>query len=107
MIVILELNNKMAEPGAVKLHIFRPSGRKIWTVVGRDEEYWTEPDLSFCSCKNYFYKSLSDGKPCYHLISVFTALNRHDYIRFEFDDGEYEQFLNAIIRDSVKNAFKL
>jgi predicted nucleic acid-binding Zn finger protein len=98
----------MVEPRAVKLHVFRPSGRKLWTVVGRDEEYWADPHLSFCSCKNYFYKSLSNGKPCYHLRSIFRALNRHhDYISFEFDDGEYKQFLNAVIRDSVKNTFRL
>ena len=24
----------------IKLHLFEPSNRKIWTVVGADKEYW-------------------------------------------------------------------
>ena len=31
----------------IKLHIFEPSDRKIWTVVGTDKEYWFDPDLDF------------------------------------------------------------
>jgi len=33
----------------VKLHIFQPSKRKIWTVVGVENEYWLDPELDFCS----------------------------------------------------------
>ena len=28
--------------GGVKLHIFQPSGRKLWTVVGKDNEQWAD-----------------------------------------------------------------
>ena len=28
----------------VKLHLFEPSQRKIWTVVGTGEEYWIDLD---------------------------------------------------------------
>ncbi len=28
--------------GGVKLHFFQPSGRMLWTVVGRDSEHWLE-----------------------------------------------------------------
>ena len=28
----------------VKLHLFEPSKRKIWTVVGKGEEHWVDPD---------------------------------------------------------------
>ena len=45
-----------------KLHIFEPSNRKIWTVVGVDKEYWFEPDLEFCSCPGYYFNN-----ECYHL----------------------------------------
>ncbi len=31
----------------VKLHIFEPSQRKIWTVVGKEKEYWLDQSLTF------------------------------------------------------------
>ena len=31
----------------VKLHLFEPSKRKIWTIVGKGEEYWLDPDSCF------------------------------------------------------------
>ena len=46
----------LLEEGAVKFHIFQPSGRAIWTVVGRDDEHWADIELGFCSCKSYYYK---------------------------------------------------
>ena len=41
----------------IKLHIFEPSDRKIWTVVGTDKEYWFDPDLDFCSCPGYYFNN--------------------------------------------------
>ena len=29
--------------GRVKLHIFEPSKRKIWTIVGKEKEHWLDP----------------------------------------------------------------
>ena len=36
----------------VKLHVFEPSQRKIWTVVGKGEEHWIDPDGHYCSVAN-------------------------------------------------------
>jgi len=30
----------LVSEGRVKLHLFGPSKRKIWTVVGKGEEHW-------------------------------------------------------------------
>ena len=38
----------------VKLHLFEPSKRKIWTIVGKGEEYWLDPDSCFCSCPGFY-----------------------------------------------------
>ena len=39
----------------VKLHVFEPSGRRIWTVVGKGEEHWVDPESNFCSCRILFW----------------------------------------------------
>jgi predicted nucleic acid-binding Zn finger protein len=86
------------------VHEFKPSNRRIYTVVGKDDEYWTEPDLDFCSCRNYYYRSLSSGKQCYHLTSAIQFVNQKTYSLLEFDDNEYDQFVRAIIQDAFKDA---
>jgi predicted nucleic acid-binding Zn finger protein len=89
------------------MHIFRPSGRRICTVVGKDEEYWTEPDLDFCACKNYYYRSLSSGKPCYHLTSSVQFMKEQTFTLLEFEDKEYDQLVRAVIHDSIRNVLAL
>ena len=95
---------RTVELGAVKLHVFQPSGREIWTVVGKDDEHWADPDLQFCSCKSYYYKTLSNGEICYHLRSVLQAIQNNKFIRIDFDDTEYIGFLKVLLRD---NSMKL
>jgi predicted nucleic acid-binding Zn finger protein len=87
--------------GGVKLHIFQPSGRKLWTVVGKDTEQWADLDLEFCSCKNYYYKTLSNAVSCYHLKSVQKAVEQNKVVAIKFDDSEYIQFIKALLRDNV------
>ena len=35
----------------IKLHIFEPSQRKIWTIVGKEKEYWLYPEMNFVHAK--------------------------------------------------------
>lgn len=110
IIIISCLNlhkSNVTDPRAVKIHMFSPSNRRICTILGKDEEYWTEPDLDFCSCKNYFYKSLSSGKPCYHLTSTVQSIKEKTFTALEFEDNEYDQFIRAIIHDSFNNVLRL
>lgn len=89
------------ERGAIKFHVFLPSGRAIWTAVGRDREYWVDPDLGFCSCKGYYYKTLSTGIPCYHLKSVELARQNKKFVEIKFRDVEYQGFIKALISDAT------
>ena len=50
---------KIALDKGVKLHVFKPSNREVWTVVGKDNEYWVDPECSFCSCKDDYFQTLS------------------------------------------------
>ena len=88
--------------GSVKMLEFLPSTRRLWIVVGRDSEYWTDPELGFCSCKDYYFNTLSGKSPCYHLKSVKKAQKDGGAERTIFSDGEYAQVLQALADDSEK-----
>jgi predicted nucleic acid-binding Zn finger protein len=81
----------------VKLHLFEPSGRKIWTVVGKENEHWLDLELGYCSCADYYYNSLGKGKDCYHLKAVKIALEQGKVDTIKFQDSEFEGFLSAIV----------
>ncbi|MER3408167.1 MAG: hypothetical protein C4292_05360, partial [Nitrososphaera sp.] len=83
----------LVESGAVKMLLFRPSGRRLWAVVGRDSEHWTDPELGFCTCKDFYFSTLSGGDPCYHLKSVRKAMDEEKAEIVEFADDEYDQLL--------------
>ena len=87
--------------GSVKQILFLPSGKKLWTVVGKDSEYWTDPDLGFCSCKDFYFTTLSGGDECYHLKSVRKAIQENRFTTVEFEDGEYVEYLQAIAEDNT------
>ena len=87
--------------GNVKQILFLPSKKKLWIVVGKDNEYWTDPDLGFCSCKDFYFKTLSGEQECYHLKSVRKGVEEKRFTTLEFADNEYVGFLHAIAKDSA------
>lgn len=87
--------------GSVKQMLFLPSRKKLWIVVGKDNEYWADPELGFCSCKDFYFTTLSGGDECYHLKSVRKAVEENRFTSMEFTDSEYVEFLQAIAEDSA------
>lgn len=83
----------------VKLHIFEPSNRKIWTVVGKGEEYWVYPQMEFCSCPGFYFGKINGKKECYHLESVKLAEKDNKIEITKFSDDEYGDFLSGLISD--------
>jgi len=83
----------------VKLHIFEPSKRKIWTVVGKGKEYWLDPDAEYCSCNGYYFGRLNEKTTCYHLESVYLAKQENKVETIVFSDDEYNDFLSGLISD--------
>ncbi len=81
----------------VKLHIFEPSQRQIWTVVGMGKEYWLAPEFDYCSCEGYYFGKLKGKKSCYHLESLRMAQTQHDVEVIRFSDDEYFDFLSSLI----------
>ena len=91
--------NSILSEKRIKLHLFEPSNRKIWTVVGTEKEYWLDPDLDFCSCPGYYFNK-SDGKNgCYHLVSFKMATAKNKIELTTFSDYEYESFIISLLSD--------
>ena len=78
----------------IKLHVFEPSDRKVWTVVGADKEYWFDPDLDFCSCPGYYFNN-----ECYHLDYFPLARAKNKIELTTFSDDEYESFITSLLSD--------
>lgn len=87
------------DEGRVKLHIFEPSKRRLWTVVGKGKEHWLDPDLNFCSCPAFYFGNISESKPCYHLESVRVAQKENRFETIIFSDDEFSEFVYSLLSD--------
>ncbi len=83
----------------VKLHIFEPSQRKIWTVVGKGEEYWIDPEGGYCSCPGFYFGKLNGKTTCYHLESAELAQRENKIEKIVFSDEEFSDFLSGLLSD--------
>ena len=91
--------NSILSEKRIKLHLFEPSNRKIWTIVGTEKEYWLDPDLDFCSCPGYYFNK-SDGKNrCYHLESFKMATAKNKIELTTFSDDEYGSFIDSLLSE--------
>lgn len=83
----------------VKLHLFEPSNRKIWTVVGKENEHWLDLDLGYCSCEDYYYNAMEKGRQCYHLQAIQIAIKQDRVETIIFQDSEFDNFISALVQD--------
>ena len=83
----------------VKLHVFEPSQRKIWTVVGVGDEYWLDPDDHYCSCPGFYFGQLAGKITCYHLECAELARKENQVDKIIFSDEEFSDFLSGLISD--------
>ena len=81
----------------VKLHVFEPSGKKIWTVVGRGEEHWVDPAECYCSCPGFYFAKLNGKATCYHLDSMKLAEQEAKSETIVFSDDEFPDFVKGLI----------
>jgi predicted nucleic acid-binding Zn finger protein len=89
--------------GCVKKHVFLPSGRTVYTVVGRNGDEFIDPASLECSCESYFFGVLSGrSKLCYHGLSYEIASESGLVKETRFDDDEYDTFMRLLARDIVK-----
>ncbi|HJU78842.1 MAG TPA: hypothetical protein VJ599_04675 [Nitrososphaeraceae archaeon] len=86
---------------SLKCHLFEPSKKKIWTIVGKHHEYWIDLDLDYCSCNDYYFRTLSGQGLCYHLDFAKEKM-RSNVDTVHFSDSEYGDFVKSMINDNYQ-----
>lgn len=80
--------------GRIKKYIFKPSGRIVWIVVGRERDYLILSAADFCSCDDFYFRVMDHQVHlCYHLLAqkVAEALGWYDVV--EESDDLYETLM--------------
>ncbi len=74
----------------VKKYVFKPSGRIVWIVVGRERDYLTMPAAEFCSCDDFYFRVMDEEVHlCYHLIAQKIAAALKWFDELEENDDLY------------------
>jgi predicted nucleic acid-binding Zn finger protein len=78
-----------------KKYVFKPSGRIVWIVIGRERDYLIMPEAEFCTCDDFYFRVL-DRKIhlCYHLIAQKIARNLGWYETLEETDDLYKTLMS-------------
>jgi predicted nucleic acid-binding Zn finger protein len=81
--------------GRVKKYVFKPSGRTVWIVVGKERDYLIMPEAEFCSCDDFYFRVLDkEIHLCYHLLAQKLANNLGWYETIEEHDELYDSLMN-------------
>ena len=79
----------------VKKYVFKPSGRTVWIVIGRERDYLIMPEAEFCMCDDFYFRVLDkEAHLGYHLIAQKIARNLGWYETIEENDKLYESLMN-------------
>ena len=74
-----------------KKYVFQPSGRIVWTVLGKKREYLLFTIAEFCSCNDFFFRVMDgEAQICYHLIAQNLAEALDRFERIEKKDESYD-----------------
>ena len=83
------LNNRR-----IKKYAFKPSGRVVWIVVGKEREYLVMPAADFCSCDDFYFRAMNRKiHLCYHLIAQKLAEALEAYDLVEENDQLYDSLI--------------
>jgi predicted nucleic acid-binding Zn finger protein len=101
-------SDEVVKAGRVKRHIFEPSGREIWTVVGSRVDHYVDLEQPYCSCKDFYYHLIRGlEQTCYHIEAARTAKQANTYSEITFSDEEYQDLLKAILSDLTAKKKKI
>jgi len=74
----------------VRRYEFTPSGRVVWVVQGRKNEYQVMPDIPFCYCDDYYFRVMDKKRGlCYHIIAQRIAVALHQFEDIAKTDSQY------------------
>lgn len=89
----------------VKRHVFYPSGREIWTVVGYDGDQIVNESQPYCSCRDFYFKVLEGREVnCYHILALKIAKRVELYDEVKLNDIEYPSLLRMILESAFNRA---
>ncbi|MEM0314402.1 MAG: hypothetical protein QW056_04360 [Candidatus Bathyarchaeia archaeon] len=78
----------------VKKYIFKPSGRVVWIVIGKERDYLIMPEVDFCTCDDFYFRVLDrEVHMCYHILAQKIAKALGWYETVEGDDELYETLM--------------
>lgn len=78
----------------VKKYVFKPSGRIVWIVVGKERDYLIMPEAEFCSCDDFYFRVMDrEVHLCYHLIAQKIANILEWYENLEERDELYDSLM--------------
>lgn len=83
----------------IKKYVFKPSGRVVWIVVGKERDYLIMPEAEFCSCDDFYFRVLDkEVHLCYHLIAQKLAriLEWHETIK------EHDELYDSLMAEWKK-----
>ena len=79
----------------VKKYVFKPSGRIVWIVVGKERDYLIMAQAEFCMCDDFYFRVLDrEVHLCYHLIAQKIANALTWYESIEEHDELYDTLMN-------------
>jgi predicted nucleic acid-binding Zn finger protein len=79
----------------VKKYVFKPSGKMIWIVVGKERDYLIIPEAEFCTCDDFYFRVLDrQVHLCYHLIAQKIADSLGWYEPIEEHDELYDSLMD-------------
>jgi predicted nucleic acid-binding Zn finger protein len=78
----------------VKKYVFKPSGKTIWIVVGKERDYLIIPQAEFCTCDDFYFRVMDrQVHLCYHLIAQKIANCLGWYEGIEEHDELYDSLM--------------
>lgn len=81
---------ELANARKVCRYEFKPSGRVVWAVQGRKNEYQVIPDIPFCYCDDYYFRVMDKKRGlCYHIIAQHIAEALHIFEEISEKDSQY------------------
>ena len=79
----------------VKRYVFKPSGKVVWVVVGKERDYLIMPQAEFCMCDDFYFRVIDrEVHLCYHLLAQKIAEALRWYDPIEERDDLYETLMN-------------
>ncbi len=81
---------QLANSRKVQRYEFKPSGRVVWAVQGRKNEYQVIPDIPFCYCDDYYFRVMDKKRGlCYHIIALHIAEALNKFEGISKKDSQY------------------